>query len=76
MCIDYSSGYESMYCHLDSTFFVSVGSKVDPGALVATVGPKYFANGVRNGNTTGPHLHFALYKNGNSFDPLSLKYAN
>lgn len=76
MCIEYSSGYESMYCHLDSTFFVSVGSKVHPGTLVATVGPKYFANGVRNGNTTGPHLHFALYKNGNSFDPLTLNYAN
>lgn len=72
--IDYYNGYTSIYCHLNDTFFVSVGDKVNSGTLVALVGPKYFPNGIRNGNTTGPHLHFGLYKNKSSLDPLSISY--
>ena len=38
------------------------GDNVTQGQLVAYVGPKYLKNGKLNGMTTGPHLHFTLYK--------------
>lgn len=73
--ITYTNGYKSLYGHIDSNFLVSVGDKVSPNDIVAYVGPKYLKSGKLNGFTTGPHLHFTLYKNGKLVNPLSIKYS-
>lgn len=73
--ITYSNGYKSMYGHISSNFLVKKGTTVSKGQLVAYVGPKYLKNGKLNGMTTGPHLHFTLYKDGKHIDPLSIKYS-
>lgn len=73
--ITYHNGYKSLYGHIDSNFLVNVGESVNPNKMVARVGPKYLANGKLNGLTTGPHLHFTLYKNGKTINPLSVNYS-
>ena len=73
--ITYSNGYKSMYAHISSNFIVKKGQYVTAKELVAFVGPKYLQNGKLNGMTTGPHLHFTIYKNGKHVNPLSIKYS-
>ncbi|MBR6689530.1 MAG: M23 family metallopeptidase [Clostridia bacterium] len=73
--ITYSNGYKSMYAHISSNFIVKKGQNVKAKELVAFVGPKYLKSGKLNGMTTGPHLHFTIYKNNKSIDPLSIKYS-
>jgi murein DD-endopeptidase MepM/ murein hydrolase activator NlpD len=73
--ITYLNGYKSMYGHISETFIVKKGQSVKRGELVAYVGPKYLKNGKTNGMTTGPHLHFTLYKNNKHINPLSIKYS-
>ena len=75
LIITNTNGYKSMYGHISSKFVVKKGQTVSKGELVAYVGPKYLKNGKLNGMTTGPHLHFTLYKNGNHINPLSIKYS-
>lgn len=74
MIIQYDNGYKSMYTHLSQNLKFKNGERVYKGDVVGFVGPKYLENGKLNGYTTGVHLHFALYKDGKSIDPLSLKY--
>ncbi|GHU39745.1 hypothetical protein FACS1894190_05630 [Spirochaetia bacterium] len=59
--ITHSSGYQSMYAHLSATS-VSKGARVEQGAEIGKVGS--------TGQSTGAHLHFAIYKNGRSINPL------
>ena len=73
--ITYHNGYKSLYGHISSNYIVSVGDKVSKDKIVAYVGPKYLSNGKLNGYTTGPHLHFTLYKNGRLINPLEAKYS-
>ena len=73
--ITYHNGYKSLYGHIDSNFIVKVGDKVNSNDIVAYVGPKYLSNGKLNGYTTGPHLHYTLYKNGKIINPLNIKYS-
>ncbi len=73
--ITYSNGYKSLYGHISKPFIVSKGDYVYAKQLVAYVGPKYLSNGKLNGMTTGPHLHFTLYKNNKHINPLSIKYS-
>ena len=69
------------YSHVSQYFLVYVGQVVDKGEVIATVGPKNVydvpynkfkdSNGnPTNGATTGPHLHFSLYIDGKSINPL------
>lgn len=60
---------------MDPNFIVKVGQTVNSGDIIAKVGPRlvkspYNDSIVTNGNTTGPHLHFGLRKNGSFVDPL------
>ena len=59
--IDHGNGVKTFYAHC-SQLFVSDGAVVQAGETVALVG--------ETGNATGPHLHFALTKDGIYLDPL------
>lgn len=72
--ISYYNGYKSLYGHLSPNFRVTVGQSVKNYTIVGNIGPKYLDNGKLNGMTTGPHLHFTLYKNGKLVNPDSIDY--
>ncbi|MDR3335339.1 MAG: M23 family metallopeptidase [Treponema sp.] len=59
--ISHSNGYQTMYAHL-SVVSVNQGAAVSQGSKIGEVGS--------TGYSTGPHLHFALYKNGRAVNPL------
>lgn len=61
--ISIGNGLVTLYGHLKS-FNVSKGQKVSKGQVVGYMGS--------TGNSTGPHLHFTLYKNGTTISPYSL----
>lgn len=75
LIIQYDNGYKSMYCHLGNNILVKKGDKVYQGEQVAVIGPKYVSPGVLNGDTTGVHLHFSLFLNGESVNPLEIVYS-
>ncbi len=64
--IKHGGSYLTQYAHL-SKFAkdVDVGTSVKQGQVIGYVGS--------TGISTGPHLHFAIRKNGNPLDPLKLK---
>lgn len=71
--ITHQNGMKSLYGHLGEKFLVSLGDKVTQHQLIGTVGPTILSNGIRNGNTTGPHLHLTIFNSSNStIDPLTL----
>ena len=60
--IDHQNGDLTYYAHL-SGFAVSNGDKVYAGQLIAYTG--------NTGNSTGPHLHFGIKRNGSFINPMS-----
>lgn len=76
LIINYNNGYKSMYCHMANNILVNKGARVLSGEQVGCIGPKYVLPGKLNGDTTGVHLHFSLFLNGKSVNPLEQKYAN
>lgn len=61
--LQHSEGYLTLYAHLNSfRKGVGSGSYVKKGQIIGYVGS--------TGLSTGPHLHFGLYKNGAAIDPL------
>lgn len=64
--IEHGGGIRTIYCHLKGfAQGVRAGIKVEARQLVGYVG--------QTGRVTGPHLHFAVKKNGAFIDPLRLK---
>ncbi|MEB3180699.1 MAG: M23 family metallopeptidase [Nostocaceae cyanobacterium] len=59
--IDHGQGVISVFLHL-SRIMVKEGDFVQPGQVIGTVGS--------TGASTGPHLHWGLYVNGQSVDPV------
>ncbi len=59
--IKHRGGYVSLYAH-QSRIRVKKGEKVKKGQVIGYVGS--------TGRSTGPHLHFGLYKNGRATDPM------
>lgn len=58
--LDHGNGKRSRYAHLSKPL-VGVGKHVDKGERIALTGD--------SGQTTGPHLHFELWINGQAVDP-------
>lgn len=61
--IQHHSGYKTLYGHLTS-IFTRPNNYVGPNTQIGTVGS--------TGRSTGPHLHFTVYKNGATIDPMTL----
>jgi murein DD-endopeptidase MepM/ murein hydrolase activator NlpD len=59
--LTHANGFQSLYAHLNATS-VSQGGYVSQGGKIGEVGS--------TGYSTGPHLHFAVYKNGRAVNPL------
>ena len=70
LVIKHAGGYATLYGHV-SKFLVSEGQTVHAGDPVALSGgtPGTAGAGMM---TTGPHLHLAMYKDGEVVDPLPL----
>lgn len=60
--LDHGDGYQSRYAH-NAKNLVKVGDVVAKGEVLALMGT--------TGRSTGPHVHFEIYKNGRSVDPAS-----
>lgn len=61
--IEHSPELSTLYGHL-SGFAVAVGQIVEAGQIIAYMGS--------TGNSTGPHLHFEVRKQGHPVNPLAL----
>ena len=59
--ISHSGGFQTMYAHLH-TVSVKKGDSVGQNTQIGTVGS--------TGYSTGPHLHFAVFRNGRAVNPL------
>ncbi len=58
--ISHGNGLETWYAHM-SKIYVSAGQKVSKGTSIGAIGS--------TGNSTGPHLHFEVRKNGVAKNP-------
>lgn len=61
--IDHGYGYETLYAHM-SKVSVKVGDRVKRGQIIGHVGS--------TGRSSGPHLHYSLYKDEKVIDPRKL----
>jgi len=61
--IKHKDGYVTLYAH-QSRYKVKVGQYVKSGEVIGYVG--------NTGRSTGPHLHFGLYKNGRAINPMRM----
>ncbi|MDE6706280.1 MAG: M23 family metallopeptidase [Treponemataceae bacterium] len=61
--INHENGYQTLYGHL-SKRIAQQGQRVSQGTRIGLAGS--------TGYSTGPHLHFTVYKNGKLVDPLTL----
>ncbi|RUW63836.1 M23 family metallopeptidase [Mesorhizobium sp. M7A.F.Ca.US.008.03.1.1] len=61
--IAHANGRETRYAHMQKFAIASgIGTKVKAGDIIGYIGT--------TGLSTGPHLHFELYQNGEAIDPL------
>lgn len=59
--VNHLDGYSSLYGHM-THYTVSEGDYVERGEVIGYVGS--------TGYSTGPHLHFTIYYNGNTVNPM------
>jgi murein DD-endopeptidase MepM/ murein hydrolase activator NlpD len=60
--VNHGNGYVSRYAH-NSENFVVPGEIVKKGQVIAAMGS--------SGRSTGPHVHFEVYKHGRTVDPAT-----
>ena len=64
--VDHEAPYATSYSHLQRIARgIRLGTEVHKGQVIGYVG--------RTGLTTGPHLHFMLFKNGSYVNPLTMR---
>ena len=63
--IDHGFGYKTLYAHMSSAK-VEAGDVVKRGQVIGAVG--------NTGNSTGPHLHYEVHKNGKTVNPIDYFY--
>lgn len=63
LIVGHHAGYQTLYGHLQ-TVLVSAGTRVTSATKIGLLG--------KTGRSTGPHLHFTIYKNGSAINPTSL----
>ena len=61
--VNHYDGYQTLYAHM-SKILAKKGQAVSQNTVLGLVGS--------TGYSTGPHLHFTVYKNGKLVDPLTL----
>ena len=61
--IRHNGTFETLYAHMSKTI-ATKGQYVTQGTKIGLVGS--------TGYSTGPHLHFMVYKNGNRIDPMTV----
>ena len=61
----HDGGIDTRYCHM-SRMAVKRGQRVRRGQVIGYVGS--------TGLSTGPHLHYEMYRNGRAIDPASVRY--
>lgn len=67
LMIRYNKTYKTLYAHLEKFARpIKPNEHVKKGEIVGYVG--------MTGWTTGPHLHFAIYKNGVAVNPLTVQF--
>jgi murein DD-endopeptidase MepM/ murein hydrolase activator NlpD len=59
--IRHKGGYKTLYAHMSKYARIKIGQWVKQGKHIGYVGS--------TGTSTGPHLHFGLYKNGRPINP-------
>jgi len=59
--LSHADGTQTLYGHLDPTLSVELGDTVQAGQVIGAIG--------MTGNTTGPHVHFELSRDGETLDP-------
>lgn len=63
--IDHGGGLQTRYCHM-SRMAVRRGQQVRRGQIIGYVGS--------TGLSTGPHLHYEMYRNGRTINPAGVNY--
>ena len=63
--LSHGGGLQTRYCHM-SRIAVRGGQSVRRGQVIGYVGS--------TGLSTGPHLHYEMYRNGRSVDPASVNF--
>lgn len=67
VCLRHTNGFETCYLHLSKYGAgVRVGARVSQKQVIALSG--------NTGRTTGPHLHYALKRNGHFLNPLNQNF--
>ena len=62
--IEHQNGYITIYSNLSDTIEITVGDKIEAGALIGKIG-----NSSLGDFTNEPHLHFEIIQNGKFIDP-------
>ncbi|WP_298470731.1 M23 family metallopeptidase [uncultured Erythrobacter sp.] len=63
--LSHGNGLQTRYCHM-SRMSVRSGQNVKRGQVIGYVGS--------TGLSTGPHLHYEMYRNGRAINPASVSY--
>jgi murein DD-endopeptidase MepM/ murein hydrolase activator NlpD len=63
--LEHGHGYSTFYAH-NKMIIVKIGQKVKRGEVISHVGS--------TGYSTGPHVHYEIWKDGRPVDPVKFKY--